>query len=120
MDNENEKFNVVQFFSDLSNEEFKGLSAKEATAKAIALATSVGAKIGTTIAVAIVDSGDCTNWHWEHGVGLIFPLHCSNKECKAKDVVAGMSCHACGSTTGPLDLNKVEIKHVGASDIEEV
>lgn len=33
---------------------------------------SVGAQIGTTRRVIIVDSGDCTNFEWKFGEGVTF------------------------------------------------
>lgn len=70
---ENE-YSVCQFFEN-GEYEFtrRWVSAEEAVKVAIHYATSVGAKIGTTVRVIIVDGGDCTNWEWKKGEGVVFP-----------------------------------------------
>lgn len=101
---ENEKFNVVQFFEDDSTELVVVEAIPEkAVQRAVSLATSVGAQIGTTKRVVITDSGDLTNWEWVYGQGLIFPSFCSNAECGVKGVLAGTLC-TCGTQTKPLQL----------------
>lgn len=102
-----EKFNVYQFFTDDSNEEvLTRVSAREAVDKAYSLATSVGARIGTTKRVIITDSGDFTAWDWIYGKGLIFPLVCSNDKCKTNGAEADVPCKSCGIVTGPKILNQ--------------
>lgn len=68
-------FNVVQFFKDESYEYVcRNVSAEEAVQAAKHYTTSVGARIGTTRRVIITDSGDCTNFEWKFGEGVVFPV----------------------------------------------
>ena len=100
-----DKFDVHQFFEDDYNEHvLSRASAQEAIKKAHFLATSVGARIGTTKRVIITDSGDFTAWEWVHGKGFVFPLICNNPKCTANDVLADTPCKACGTITGPKEL----------------
>lgn len=65
---------VCQFFQNGGYEyvkRFVGL--EEAVDAAIRLSTSVGAQVGTTRRVIITDGGDCTNWEWRFGEGVVFP-----------------------------------------------
>lgn len=95
-----ETFNVVQFFADDSHEYvLRRAPPEEAARKAHSMATSVGARIGTTKRVIITDSGDFTGWEWVYGKGLAFPLKCSNTACDSKEVVAEVPCKSCGVTT---------------------
>lgn len=68
------KFDVWQFFSGGSKERvlLRG-SAEEAMLKALELKRSGGAKIGTTIRIIVVDSGDLITWEWRFARGVIFP-----------------------------------------------
>lgn len=69
-----ELFSVCQFFEDGSYEFVKkGVGVEEAVNTFKGYATSVGAKIGTTVRVVIVDDGDCTNMEWKFGLGITFP-----------------------------------------------
>lgn len=70
------EYSVCQFFRDPAGtyeyvKRFVG--AAEALDTAISLSKSVGARIGTTQRVVITDGGDCTNWEWQHGAGLVYP-----------------------------------------------
>jgi hypothetical protein len=74
MSNSSEVFSVCQWFMDGSYDyEVKYVSSEEAVRVAINLARSVGARIGTTTRVIIVDGGDCTCWEWQYPVGVTFP-----------------------------------------------
>lgn len=100
-----EKFDVYQFFTDDSREHvLSRVSAQEAVKKAYYLATSVGAKIGTTKRVIITDNGDMTAWEWIYGKGFVFPLVCSNMKCPVIDILADVPCKSCGTVTKPMVL----------------
>lgn len=67
-------FNVVQFFEDDSYEYVRrNVSAEEAVAAAKFYSDNVAAHVGLTKRVIITDSGDCTNFEWRYGEGVIFP-----------------------------------------------
>ncbi len=68
------EFSVCQFFRD-GNYEYvrRWVGAEEAVMASKHYATSVGAKLGTTVRVVITDGGDCTNLMWEFGKGVTFP-----------------------------------------------
>lgn len=69
-----EKFDVWQFFADGSQEKVLSQgTADEAVNTARRFSTSVGAKIGTTKSVTIVDSLDFTVYEWQYGKGIVFP-----------------------------------------------
>lgn len=66
-------FNTCQFFMDDSYEIVKEhVPVEEAVESAITLATSVGARIGTTRRVIITDAGDCISWEWQYDKGVVF------------------------------------------------
>jgi len=68
------EFSICQFFTDGSYEYVRRfVSAEDAVQIAAHYATSVGAKLGTTVRVIITDGGDCINWEWEFGKGITFP-----------------------------------------------
>ena len=70
---ENE-FSVCQFFVDGSYEYVRRfVGAEEAVKAAHHYTTSVGARLGTTVKVIITDGGDCTNFMWEFGKGVVYP-----------------------------------------------
>lgn len=67
-------FSVCQFFADGSYEYVgRSVSAEAAVEIAGCYASSVGARIGTTRRVIVTDAGDCTNWEWRFGEGVVFP-----------------------------------------------
>lgn len=69
-----EFYNVVQFFMDGSYEYTRRhVDAAESVKAAYHYATSVGARIGTTVRVIITDDGDCIRWEWKKGEGVTFP-----------------------------------------------
>lgn len=68
------EFSVCQFFADDSYEYLgRYLSDENAVRMAVQAARSVGAKLGTTKRVIITDGGDCINWEWKHGEGIVYP-----------------------------------------------
>lgn len=69
-----EHYHVYQFFPDETYEQVRQfVDAKEAFTAFMHYTTSVGAKLGTTVRVIIVDMGDCINMEWEYGQGIIYP-----------------------------------------------
>jgi hypothetical protein len=69
------EFSVCQFFPDGSYEYVRRfVDAEEAVKAAHHYCHSVGAKIGTTVRVIITDGGDCTNFEWKYGEGIVFGL----------------------------------------------
>lgn len=69
-----ETFSVVLFFADGSHTyELRGLDAKTAVDRAIGYTRNVGAVLGTTTQVMIVDSGDDCVFLWEYGKGVTWP-----------------------------------------------
>lgn len=73
MSDEDERFNVVQFFEDESSEYVRtNVSAEEAVKAAKHYCTSVGARLGMTRRVIITDSGDFINFEWKFGKGITF------------------------------------------------
>lgn len=70
------EFSVVQFFEDESYETVREhVSAEEAVDAAHHYCNSVGAKLGFTKRVIITDGGDCVNFEWKHGEGVVFDGH---------------------------------------------
>jgi hypothetical protein len=68
------EYSVCQFFMDDSYEYVRRfVDAEEAVKAAVTYSTSVGARIGTTVKVIITDGGDCINWEWRKGEGIVFP-----------------------------------------------
>lgn len=70
-----ETFDVWQFFADGAGQERVRLRvpADEAVKAFKHYTTSVGARIGTTERVIIVDNGDLTCAEWVYGKGVTFP-----------------------------------------------
>lgn len=69
------EYSVYQWFEDGRYEEVKRfVSSEEAVTTAIALTRSVGGQLGTTVRVIITDRGDCINWEWKYGEGIVFPI----------------------------------------------
>lgn len=68
------EFSVCQFFEDGSHEYVRRyVTADEAAKAAVHYSSSVGAKLGMTQRVIITDGGDCVNWEWKFGEGVVFP-----------------------------------------------
>lgn len=73
MSTENE-FSVCQFFPDETYEYVRRfVSAEEAVNTAKHYCNSVGARMGTTRRVIITDGGDCINFEWKYGEGVVYP-----------------------------------------------
>lgn len=67
------EFSVVQFFASGESEYVRrNIDAKTAVEAAHHYCNSVGAQIGTTTRVIITDGGDCTNFEWIFGRGVVF------------------------------------------------
>lgn len=70
-----DQFSVVQFFADGTSERVRDhVGPKEAVHAAKHYATSVGAQIGNTCRVIIIDGGDCINFEWKYGEGITYPV----------------------------------------------
>lgn len=68
------EYSVCQFFLDGTYEYVRRfVGAEEAVKAASHYSQSVGARLGTTCRVIITDGGDCTNWEWKFGEGVVFP-----------------------------------------------
>lgn len=68
------EFSAVQFFANGVHEyALRNVSAKRAVQYAVHLATSVAAKIGTTLRVIVTDGGDDCVWQWDYGKGMVWP-----------------------------------------------
>lgn len=63
------EFSVCQFFVDGSCEYVR----EEAVRAFGHYTTSVGARFGTTRRVILTDGGDCVNFEWKYGEGIVFP-----------------------------------------------
>jgi hypothetical protein len=69
-----DRFNVYQFFEDGTYEQVRtNVDGEEAVKAAHHYCNSVAAKCGVTRRVIITDSGDCTNFEWKYGEGVVFP-----------------------------------------------
>lgn len=66
-----ELFSVHQFFPDGTHECVR--SHEAAVQAAQHYCHCVGAQIGTTVRVVIIDSGDCIAFEWKHGEGVVYP-----------------------------------------------
>ena len=70
-----ELFSVTQFFVDGSYETVvTSVPAAQAVTTVRGLITSLGCKLGTTQRVIITDEWDCTNFEWQYGKGVTFPV----------------------------------------------
>lgn len=71
-----EEFSVCQFFADGTHEYVRRfVSAADAVHVAKHYTSSVGAKLGWTTRVIIVDGGDYINFEWKYGEGVTYPPH---------------------------------------------
>jgi hypothetical protein len=67
------EYSVVQYFPNETYEYVKRfVEAEEAVPCAIACATSLGARLGTTTRVIITDGWDYTSWEWTFEDGITF------------------------------------------------
>lgn len=68
------EFNVVQFFEDGSYEYVRRfVGPEEAVKTAHVYCNNPAARIGITRRVIITDGGDCTNFEWRYGEGVVYP-----------------------------------------------
>jgi hypothetical protein len=68
------EFSVAIFFPDGSYEYVRRyVSAEEAVHAAQVYTSNPAAKLGITKRVIITDGGDCCNWEWQAGKGVVFP-----------------------------------------------
>lgn len=68
------EFSVTQFFSGKQYEIVRTHVSAEEAVKAFKLfTTNVSAKCGLTVRVIITDGGDCINYEWQYGKGIVFP-----------------------------------------------
>lgn len=68
------EFSVYQWFVNGYREDvLRFVEAEEAIRTATNLASSVGARIGTTQRVIVTDGMDCCCWEWTHSEGITFP-----------------------------------------------
>jgi hypothetical protein len=67
-------FSVLQFFADGSGERVLDHTAPNAgMSQARQCSTSVGAQVGTTTRVVVVEDGDAIVLEWKFGEGITFP-----------------------------------------------
>jgi hypothetical protein len=79
------EFSVVQFFLDGSWEKVREfVSAEEAVKAARHYCSSVGARLGTTVRVIIIDGGDHICFEWKFGEGVTFPLETKGFQPKTR------------------------------------
>jgi hypothetical protein len=72
---ERSEFSVCQFFEDGTYEYVRRLvDLKTAVDAFMHYTTSVGAKLGMTKKVIIIDGGDFINMEWQFGKGIVFPV----------------------------------------------
>lgn len=69
------EFSVYQWFMDGQYEAvLDHVDPAMAVKKAMALINSVGGRMGTTVRVIITDGGDCINFEWKFGEGIVYGL----------------------------------------------
>jgi hypothetical protein len=69
------EFSVCQLFASGDYEYVRRwVSASEAVQAAKHYTSSVAAKLGIVTKVIVTDGGDCTNFMWEYGRGIVYPL----------------------------------------------
>jgi hypothetical protein len=69
-----ELFSVCQYFKDGSYEYVRrNVRPEEAVRAFDHYVASVGARMGLTTRVMIIDQGDCCNAEWVYGQGIVFP-----------------------------------------------
>jgi hypothetical protein len=67
------EYSVTQFFSKTQYETVRNHVSVEEAVKAFNFYTSnVAANVGLTIRVIITDGGDCINYEWQYGKGIVF------------------------------------------------
>lgn len=74
------EFSVYQWFSNGSREDVLSfVDMEKAIQTATNLASSVGARIGTTQRVIVTDGDDYCCWEWKRDEGIIFPLEVAGR-----------------------------------------
>ena len=74
-------FSVLQFFVDGSGERVvENAPANAATSQARQCSTSVGARVGMTTRVVIVEDGDAIVLEWKFGEGITFPPELAGRD----------------------------------------
>jgi hypothetical protein len=69
-----ELFKVWVWFPDGTHmAETDWVDAETAVTKAASLSQNVGARVGTTEKITIVDLGDYTVFEWRYGEGVVYP-----------------------------------------------
>ena len=69
-----EKFNVIQFFGDNTYHTYADeVDATTALKAAYQLIHDIGCQTGMIVRVIITDVGDCTNFEWKFGEGIVYP-----------------------------------------------
>lgn len=69
-----DEFSVCQFFPDGSYEYVRRyVSPEEAMKAAHFYTTNVSSRLGFTTRVIVTDGGDCVNWEWKYGEGIVYP-----------------------------------------------
>lgn len=69
------EFSVTQFFSETQYETVrKHVSAEEAVHAFTFYTTNVSSQCGLTTRVIITDGGDCVNYEWVYGKGIVYPV----------------------------------------------
>jgi len=78
------EFSVYQFFADDAGSERVAnfIDAESAVKLAARLASSVGARLGTTRRIIITDGGDDIAFEWLYGQGVVFPVQISDQQGK--------------------------------------
>lgn len=68
------EFSVYQWFKNGDQERVRQyVSAEEAMEAFLHYCTSVGARMGMTVRVIIIDGGDYTNAEWKFEEGIVYP-----------------------------------------------
>lgn len=68
------EYSVYQFFAEGNYEEvLRFVDDRTSLERAKALIESVGGRIGTTRRVIVTDGGDCINFEWKFGEGIVWP-----------------------------------------------
>ena len=84
---ENEKFNVVQFFDDGTHEYVRrNVGARDAVAAMMHYKRSVAARMGMVTQVMITDMLDQIVFHWTYEKGIIFPTTQQNEAVAAGEL----------------------------------
>lgn len=111
-------FSVCQFFPGAAGHDYEVRNVPAARAVEVfrGLTNSVGARLGTTARVIIIDSGDAISAEWKYGEGITFPPEWVEASRAAHAAVpscaAAMGCLCAGHARGdaadaPCDTTEV-------------